>query len=185
MEIGFTATCVLTAWYGGRSVYVPTSASEDHVLALLVGMPALRRLIAFCDEMDSPDRVLCMPVSPMVYAQKVRRDLRVVELMRRKGASAEMVAGNTGLTVRRVQQIVATFQTVESEILEQIRRHEIPGRLRVKTSRKKPPRKSPQGKTGGSVVRHSIDGTTSGSGGKVKASNTPALVLPRKRVGKR
>ena len=44
--IGFTATNVLSAMYGGKSLYIPREAEPGHPIANLIGASAFRVLVA-------------------------------------------------------------------------------------------------------------------------------------------
>lgn len=44
--VGYTATTVLAAWYGGTELYVPAEFKPDHILSKLLGDSAAKRLIA-------------------------------------------------------------------------------------------------------------------------------------------
>lgn len=45
-EIGFTATSILSAWFGGRRLWIPPTPTEKHVVNRLIGESAFRRLSA-------------------------------------------------------------------------------------------------------------------------------------------
>ena len=45
-EIGYTATSLLVAWFGGANLYVPAAADESHPVSRLIGNAAFRRLVA-------------------------------------------------------------------------------------------------------------------------------------------
>lgn len=42
--VGFNATCELCARFGGRTLYIPTVPSENHVLSLILGHPLALKL---------------------------------------------------------------------------------------------------------------------------------------------
>ena len=46
--IGREAALNLSMMYGGRSVYIPKNAIEDHPVAQVIGMEAFKRLVAYC-----------------------------------------------------------------------------------------------------------------------------------------
>ncbi len=43
-EIGFTAANRLIMWFGGRQVSIPAQPSEDHPVAVVIGLRSLERL---------------------------------------------------------------------------------------------------------------------------------------------
>lgn len=96
--VGYTATRKLTAWFGGRVVYVPrVSCDPDHPLAVLLGAAAFRALVGeFGGEVL---RVPCLE-SELRYT----RDRRVAERLA-CGASLRDVAAEFGFSVRRAQQL--------------------------------------------------------------------------------
>lgn len=98
-EIGYTATRILSAWYAGRSVYVPQTARADHPLALLIGLPALRALVR-----AYPSERIAVP--PEAEDDRFRRDRRIaLDLL--AGQTCGEIADRLDLTRRRVEQIRA------------------------------------------------------------------------------
>lgn len=95
--IGFTATCALAAWYGGRMLYVPSRYYPTHPLARLIGPSALRRLV---EELGS--EALKIPTAAGV--EQMRRERRACE-MYAEGQSAADVAAELLVTVRRAEQM--------------------------------------------------------------------------------
>jgi hypothetical protein len=102
--VGYTATRILSAWYAGRSLYVPSNARDDHPLASLIGMPALRALVR---EFAS----IQIPVPPQTEDDRFRRDRRIAEALV-AGHTPREVAAAERLTVRRVEQIRADLVTL-------------------------------------------------------------------------
>jgi hypothetical protein len=96
-SIGYAATRMLQEWYAGRSLYIPLHASEGHPLALVIGEPALRALCR-----DWAGGILRVPSR---FQAEVYRRERIVAEMLAQGRSLSEVATETGLTVRRVQQL--------------------------------------------------------------------------------
>jgi hypothetical protein len=97
--IGYTATRILSAWYAGRSLYVPGRARDDHPLARLIGPAALRALVR---EFAS----IQVAIPPEAEDDRFRRDRRIAAALV-AGQTAKQIADNESLTVRRVEQIRA------------------------------------------------------------------------------
>lgn len=101
-EIGYTATCALLAWHGGRTLYVPQHldrAGRPHPLARVIGEPALRALVrAWGGE------TLRLP-EPTLQARMVRD--RLIAERFAEGVTPARVAAELGLTERRAQQLRA------------------------------------------------------------------------------
>ena len=99
--IGFTATVRFSMWFGSRShrhnTYIPTTVSETHAIAMLIGAPAMRRLV---DEFGGEH--LSVPSLHGAFLDSRNATIRD-RLM--EGASVKKIAEETGLTERRVQQI--------------------------------------------------------------------------------
>lgn len=96
-SVGYTATCVLSAWFGGRKLYVPGAARPDHPLVDLIGLPALRALVR-----DWSGQELKVPTHRT--AARFERDRRACELFA-EGWTAERVAIDLGIGVRRAEQL--------------------------------------------------------------------------------
>lgn len=97
--IGFTATIRFSIWFGSRShnVYVPHVASEEHDIAKLIGLPAMRRLVE-----EFGGEHLSVPSLHAAYVDKRNATIRDMLMA---GVSPREIAGETGLTERRVQQL--------------------------------------------------------------------------------
>lgn len=93
--IGYTATRVLTAWFGGRFVAVPKNADPDHPLAVLLGFSAFRALVEAFGSQG-----LRIPTAGDEW--RYYRD-RVVAERISEGVTIEQIAAEVNLTVRRVQ----------------------------------------------------------------------------------
>lgn len=101
--VGFTATVRLTAYFGGKNMTVPKHVSEKHVLAKLIGMSAARKL--------SDEYAGCRFWVPTLHVAEIElRNAKVLEQLRNL-VSTDKIAASTGLTVRRVQQLRAQFET--------------------------------------------------------------------------
>jgi hypothetical protein len=96
-ELGFTATSALAAWFGGMNLYVPGTVDPDHPIVSVIGIAPYRRLVAaFGGE------VLCLPEGRQ---DEIDRRDRVIATMLGGGKGTKEIAGKTGLSERRVQQI--------------------------------------------------------------------------------
>ena len=93
--IGFSATCALAVWYGGRMLYVPSRYYPGHPLARLIGPSALRRLV---EEMGS--EALKIPAAAGV--DQMRRERRACEMFA-EGRTTADVAAELAVTVRRAE----------------------------------------------------------------------------------
>ena len=95
--IGYTSARILSAWYPGRSVYVPRVARDDHPLARLLGLSVLCQLVEVyaCCEIDVPTEKA---------DDRWRRD-RQITLLLLAGQTPNEVAEEVGLTARRVEQL--------------------------------------------------------------------------------
>lgn len=95
--IGYTSTREVAAWFAGRALYVPQRAASDHPLAVLLGMPVLRALVA-----EFGGEQLRVPTDNA--DQWAVRDRRVAEQLA-AGATVAAIAAAEGLSDRRVQQL--------------------------------------------------------------------------------
>ena len=102
--IGFGATLRLIEWYGGSSVYVPDQPSEDHVLARLMGYPALRALSS-----EFGCQTIWIPEAPIRAQIETKRDV-ARRIIRGEGSTAISTA--LGISVRQVQRIRRELEDV-------------------------------------------------------------------------
>lgn len=97
--VGYTATSLICAWFGGRNLYVPLRAAEDHPLARLIGVRALERLVA-----AFPGEHLAVPNER--WRRSADRSKRTVALLLSQGVTDEQeIAERVGLSKRRVNQL--------------------------------------------------------------------------------
>lgn len=95
--VGFTATLALAAWWADRNLYVPASARPDHPLASVIGLPALRALVA-----EFGGQTLAIPAD--VQALRFRRDRAICERFA-EGWTPARVADEFELSPRRAEQL--------------------------------------------------------------------------------
>lgn len=100
--IGFSATVRLAAHYGGRDLHVPTTVSELHPVAKLIGLARMQHL-----NREWAGQRLCVPSLGVVECEV--RSGRVLSLLVH-GMSTAQAANITGLTERRVQQLKKEYQ---------------------------------------------------------------------------
>lgn len=94
--IGLPATIKLAKAHGGRFVYVPKQVSQDHHLCHLLGAAAFAALVAEYHG-ERLDVAKCDRAAQALRNQLIRE--------KRREASQSEVAGQFGLTVRRVRDI--------------------------------------------------------------------------------
>lgn len=100
--IGFTSALRLSAWYGdgnggGKILYIPDKATEDHFLSRLLGLENAKRLSAAWGN-----------ESLSVPSARIYDDLRKRKQIGREfemGFGSREIAGHFRMTERRVQQI--------------------------------------------------------------------------------
>lgn len=95
--VGFTAACVLSAWFGGKKLYVPATATADHPLVSLIGTSALRALVA---EFGGGD----LKIPAHRTSVRFYRDRRACELFA-EGWTPARVADELDIGVRRAEQL--------------------------------------------------------------------------------
>lgn len=103
-EIGFTATCVLSAMYGGKSLYIPRDADPNHQIAKLIGVSAFRALV------KSPFGGTNIRFMPRNKAYLRFARWRVVKDMILDGKSANHIAEAVGITTNGVNNIRRTME---------------------------------------------------------------------------
>jgi len=111
-EIGYTATTVLSSWYGGRIVLVPTTLDPNHLLCRLLGNSAYSRLIgAFAG-----DRIFV----PRDNRQAIRHRRQVYSLISH-GVSPQKAAEILALSQQQVHNIRKSLE--EDNILPTVLRN--------------------------------------------------------------
>lgn len=96
-EIGYTATCALVDWFGGRSIYVPESFDEGHAICRVVGPGAFKRLIA-----EWGSQTINLPID---YQRELLRRDRLICALISRGMGTREVAKVAIITERQVQNI--------------------------------------------------------------------------------
>ena len=95
--IGFNATTKLIAWHGGRNIYVPSSASDSHPLAGLIGLSAMRALCA-----EFGDSILWIPPESVYPNTDTKKS--IAGIIKAGGGTLD-ASKATGLSQRHVQRI--------------------------------------------------------------------------------
>lgn len=95
--IGYTATCTFIEWYGGRRIWIPTVADQDHEIARVIGLSAFRALVR-----QFGDTQLVVPTDH--FREIVKQD-RIVAGMLRLNHGTKEISATVGLTERQVQNI--------------------------------------------------------------------------------
>lgn len=73
--IGYTATTVICAWFGGKELYVPKEYSPEHPISRLIGESATKRLIR-----DFEGQYVFVPKNAIYYRSLRHRNVH--ELVR-------------------------------------------------------------------------------------------------------
>lgn len=102
--IGFTATSALCGWYGGRRLYVPTSASAGHNIAKVIGLRQMEALVS-----DFGGTLIFVPKD--WHSRRLRRNRIVYDLLRR-GVDSKAISDKVGLTPLHVSNIRVGLEEV-------------------------------------------------------------------------
>lgn len=100
--IGYTATRIIAAWFGGQDLWLPKQYRTDHPLNLLIGQAAAKALVA-----AFPGERLAVPSAS--DDARYRRDRLVAELLA-LGASPGAVAQAVDLSPRAVEGLRVELQ---------------------------------------------------------------------------
>ncbi|KON79404.1 hypothetical protein PA01_12750 [Azoarcus sp. PA01] len=95
--IGFEATCEMSGWLGGRSLYVPDIAHPNHVIAQLLGRDAFAELVAVFG-----GQTIDLPAGDIYM--RARRNREVTTLLS-DGYSERYVANRFRMTTSNVRSI--------------------------------------------------------------------------------
>jgi hypothetical protein len=94
--VGFEGAVYLSAWFGQRQIYVPTTASDDHLLQKVIGEQAFSKLVK-----EHGGEYLDVPP----IEAPAMRQAGLVHRLTAKGVSAADVAHVTGICPRSVRLI--------------------------------------------------------------------------------
>lgn len=101
-DIGYTATTVLVAWYGGTVLYVPRIPHPEHPLSKLLGKSAFSRLVrAVGDERD-----IFIPKNVISARYERWRDIRNLSVA---GKTPSEIAEKVSMSVEQVNNICRTL----------------------------------------------------------------------------
>jgi hypothetical protein len=101
-EVGYTATNALVDWFGGGNLHIPTAASEDHPIAKVIGLSAMKRLVKLYEGCVGNQRMLWVPLG---YEREIARRDRMIALLFAQGYGTKAITSVTGMSERHVQQV--------------------------------------------------------------------------------
>jgi len=96
-EIGYTATTVLSAWFGGTLIRVPLNVIPNHPIGHLIGQSAFGRLVGVFGDQD-----IFIPKNALSARYARWRQVRDMIL---EGCSTNKVVEETGLSAKQVRNI--------------------------------------------------------------------------------
>jgi hypothetical protein len=96
-EIGYSATNIIVAWFGGDYVRVPESVSPENPISRAIGMSAMKRFVVAWG-----GQRLWIPAAHQFSVEQ--RDRVIVDLLV-SGMSHSEIGRQIGLSERRVQQL--------------------------------------------------------------------------------
>lgn len=99
--IGFSAAVRISAYYGGRDLYVPTEVSELHPIAKLIGVSRTRAMVN-----EWPGDRISIPT--LSFVSQEERHAKVLYRTLR-GFSASEISQELNISKRRVHQIQRGF----------------------------------------------------------------------------
>lgn len=106
--VGFSATVRFSMWFGARgnkyNTYIPNQVNEGHVISKLIGVPAMRRLV---DEFGGEHLSV-----PSLHGAFIEGRNALIRDRLLAGIGTKIIAEETGLTERRVQQIRRELETM-------------------------------------------------------------------------
>jgi hypothetical protein len=108
-EIGYTAANALVDWFGGANLHIPEMASEDHVIAKVIGMPAMVRLVAMQADEIGDKRMVWVPTG---YERELARRDRMIGAMFVEGMSVQHIMGVTNMSKRHVEIVRAKLEEI-------------------------------------------------------------------------
>lgn len=141
-EIGYSATNVLVAWYGGDYVRVPVEVSAENPITRAIGMSAMRRFV----ESWGGQRLWV----PAAHRFTVEQRDRVIADLLKSGIKEREIGGAIGLSERRVQQI---HERLARDGLIELLGKKLTGKAATKSALAKIAWKKPPAKTVGKKPR--------------------------------
>lgn len=108
-EIGYTAANALVDWFGGANLHIPEAASEEHVLAKVIGMPAMVRLVAMHADEIGDKRMVWVPTG---YERELARRDRMIGAMFVEGMTVQHIMGVTNMSKRHVEIVRAKLDEI-------------------------------------------------------------------------
>ena len=103
MVVGFTGTTRLSAWFGGANLYIPEVADPNHPIARLIGTSAFKALVRAFGR-----KTIYLPHYGV--REEVDKRNQLIATLLGEGKGTKAIAGETGLTERRVQQLRFTLE---------------------------------------------------------------------------
>ncbi len=108
-EIGYTATNALVDWFGGGNLHIPTAASDEHPIACVIGMAAMRRLVKLYEGRLGNQRLLWLP---MGYEREIVRRDRLIAALFSRGVGTQEIMRITHMSERHVQTVRRRLEDV-------------------------------------------------------------------------
>jgi hypothetical protein len=99
-EIGYTAANALVDWFGGGNLHIPEKATEEHLIARVIGLPAMQRLVAMYVEAIGDKRMMHVPTG---YERELARRDRMIGALFAEGRSVQYIMGVTNMSKRHVE----------------------------------------------------------------------------------
>jgi hypothetical protein len=101
--VGFTGTTRLSAWFGGANLYIPEVADPNHPIARLIGKSAFKALVRAFGR-----KTIYLPNYGV--REEVDKRNQLIATLLGEGKGTKVIAVETGLTERRVQQLRFTLE---------------------------------------------------------------------------
>lgn len=108
-EIGYTAANALVDWFGGANLRIPELATDEHVIAKVIGMPAMRRLVAMRGDAIGNERIMWVPTG---YERELARRDRMIGAMFVEGMTVHHIMGVTNMSKRHVEIVRAKLEEI-------------------------------------------------------------------------
>jgi hypothetical protein len=101
-EIGYTAASSLVDWFGGGNLWIPTEADQEHPIAKVIGMPAMRRLVKLYEGKVENERLLWLPLG---YQREIDRRDRMIAVLLSMGLGSKQVGSIASMSESHVRQV--------------------------------------------------------------------------------